>query len=152
MLSPASMVRMEQVWRKLVRSDSSALHNTRSDRDPPFWWESLDWYPLKCHQTGPIHTLEVMHNINYGFLHGVFFMNSTKYYARLKLSCKFGEAKCNPYWDISLTTSHGTNYVLNENLDFSQHNPYAIPSEIILWYSYPASFKNQTEILVELLH
>ena len=35
--------------------------------------------------------------------------------ARLKLSCKFGESKCNP---ITLTTSHGMDYVLNEHLDF----------------------------------
>ena len=27
-------------------------------------------------------------------------------------------------------TSHGTNYVPKEHLDFSQHNPYAIPSLI----------------------
>ena len=32
--------------------------------------------------------------------------------ARLKLCCKFGESKCNPYWHITLTTSHGMNYVL----------------------------------------
>ena len=43
-------------------------------------------------------------------------------------------------------------YVLNEHLDFSQHDPYAIPSEMILWYSYPASIKNQTETLTDLLH
>ena len=56
--------------------------------------------------------------------------------ARLKLSCKFGESKCNPYRSyITLTTSHGMNYVLNEHLDFSQHDPYAIPPVIILWYS-----------------
>ena len=35
---------------------------------------------------------------------------------RLKLYCKFGESKCNPYWDITLKTSHGTNYILNEHL------------------------------------
>ena len=44
--------------------------------------------------------------------------------ARLKLSCKIGESKCDPYyhWHITLTTSHGMNYVLNEHLDFSQHD------------------------------
>ena len=42
-------------------------------------------------------------------------------------------------------TSYDVNYVLNEHLDFSQHDAYAIPSAIILWYSYSASFKNQTE-------
>ena len=50
--------------------------------------------------------------------------------ARLKLSCKFGESLCDPYWDITLTTSHGMNFVLNDQLTFSQHDPYAIPSEI----------------------
>ena len=51
------------------------------------------------------------------------------------------------------------NYVVNEQLDFdlanfnfSQHDPYPIPSEILLWYSYSASFKNQTETLIDLLH
>ena len=38
--------------------------------------------------------------------------------ARLKLSCKFGESKCNPCKHIILTTSHGMDYVLNEHLDF----------------------------------
>ena len=59
--------------------------------------------------------------------------------ARLKLSGKFDESKCIPYWYITLTTSHGMNHVLNEHLDFSQHDPYqcpyAITSVIILWYS-----------------
>ena len=56
--------------------------------------------------------------------------------ARLKLSCKFDESKCNPYWYITLTTSHGMNHVLNEHLDFSQHDPhqcpYAITSVIVI--------------------
>ena len=55
--------------------------------------------------------------------------------ARLKLSCKFGESNCNPYWYITLTISHGMNYVLNEHLDVSQHDPCVIPSVTILWYS-----------------
>ena len=38
--------------------------------------------------------------------------------ARLKLSWKFDESK------------YGTKYVLNEHLNFSQYDPYAIPSEI----------------------
>ena len=38
----------------------------------------------------------IMHNINYEFPHGVFFINSTNN-ASLKLSCKFGESKCNSY-------------------------------------------------------
>ena len=41
------------------------------------------------------------------------------------------------------------NYVLNEHLDFSQHVP--LLSEIILWYKYSASFKDQTETFTELL-
>ena len=49
-------------------------------------------------------------------------------------------------------TSHGTHYVLNEHLDFSLHGPYAIPSEITLQYSYSASFKDQIETLIDLLH
>ena len=55
--------------------------------------------------------------------------------ARLKPSCKFGESKCDSCWHITLTTSHDMNYVLNEHLDFSQHDPYAIPSVMILWCS-----------------
>ena len=38
--------------------------------------------------------------------------------AKFKLSCKFGESKCNPCWHITLTTSHGMDYVLNEHLNF----------------------------------
>ena len=72
--------------------------------------------------------------------------------ARWKLFCKFGEWKYNPYWDITLETSHDTNYVPNKHLDFSKHGPYAMPSKMISWSSYPASFKNQTEILIELLY
>ena len=44
------------------------------------------------------------------------------------------------------------NYVLKEHLNLSQHDAYAIPSGMILWYSYSASFKNQTETLTDLLH
>ena len=72
--------------------------------------------------------------------------------ARLKLSCKFGESTNNPYWGITFMTSHDTNYVLNEHLDFSQHDPCATPSELILWYSYSASLKNQTRTLIGVLH
>ena len=69
---------------------------------------------------------------------------------RSKLSCKFGESKCNSYWDITMKTSHGMNYVLNEHLDLSQHVPYAILSETMLYYRYSASLMNQNEILIEL--
>ena len=84
--------------------------------------------------------------------HMVYFSWIPQNNARLKLSCKFVESKCNPYWDVTLTTSHSTNYVINEHLDFSQDDPYVIPSEMVLWYSYSASFKNQTEMLIDLLH
>ena len=67
--------------------------------------------------------------------HMAYFSRIPQNNPRLKLSCKFGESKCNPYWHITLMTSHGMNYVLNEHLDFGQHDPYAIPSVIILWYS-----------------
>ena len=83
-------------------------------------------------------------------------MNFDKVYpqnnAKLTLSHKLGESKFNPHCDIILTTSHGMNYVLNEHLDFSQHDPYATPSGMILWYRYSASFKNKTEPLSDLLH
>ena len=48
--------------------------------------------------------------------------------ARLKLSCKLGESKCNPRDNI--LTSHDTNYVLNEHVlaQSGQYAPYAIPS------------------------
>ena len=49
-------------------------------------------------------------------------------------------------------TLHGTNNAPNEQLDSSHQDPYAIQSEMILWYNYAASFKNQTEILIELYH
>ena len=39
----------------------------------------------------------------------------------LKLSCKFGVSKWNPYWFIALINSTGTNYVLNENEDIDRY-------------------------------
>ena len=53
--------------------------------------------------------------------HMVYFSCIPHNNSRLKLSCKFGESKCNPYWDTTLMTSHGINHVLNEHIDFSQH-------------------------------
>ena len=41
--------------------------------------------------------------------------------AALKLSCKFGELKWNPNWLIMLTSSSGTNYILNEHEDIGQY-------------------------------
>ena len=49
----------------------------------------------------------------------------------LKLSCKFGESKLNPYLVIVLTSSSGTNYVHNEHEDVDQYDSYAIPSKIM---------------------
>ena len=36
-------------------------------------------------------------------------------------------------------SSSGTNYVLHDHGDLGQCGPYAIPSEIVLYYSQPAS-------------
>ena len=49
-------------------------------------------------------------------------------------------------------TSHGSNYVPEKHPDFSQHDPYAKSSEMTLWYSYPASFKNQTDWVIALMN
>ena len=66
----------------------------------------------------------------------------------LQLSCKFDESKWNPYWVNMLTSSSGTNYVLNKHEDVDQYGPYAIPSEVMACYSYPVGLVNQFEILV----
>ena len=68
----------------------------------------------------------------------------------LKLSCKFGESKWNPYWIIVLPSSSGTNYVPNEHEDADQYDSYAIPSKLMPYQSYPKSLVNQNEILIEL--
>ena len=68
----------------------------------------------------------------------------------LKLSCKFGESKWNPYWIIVLTKSSGTNYVPNEHEGFDQHGSFSIPSELVLYQSHTESLVNQNEILIEL--
>ena len=49
-----------------------------------------------------------------------------------------------------LTSSSGTNYVLNEHEDVDQYGSFAIPSEIIPYQSYPESLVNQNEIIIEL--
>ena len=46
-----------------------------------------------------------------------------------------------------LTSSSGTNYVLNEHEDIGQYGPFAIPSAVMPCYSHPASLVNQFEIL-----
>ena len=42
-----------------------------------------------------------------------------------------------------LTSSTGTNYVLNEHEDVNQYGSFAIPSEIMLYESHPESLVNQ---------
>ena len=68
----------------------------------------------------------------------------------LKLPCKFGESKWNPYWVIVLTSSSGTNYVPNEHEGVDHYGSFAIPSELMLYQSHPESLVNQNEILIEL--
>ena len=50
-----------------------------------------------------------------------------------KPSWKFGEPKWNPYWVIMLTSSSGTNCVLNEHEYVDKYGSFAIPSEIVPW-------------------
>ena len=50
-----------------------------------------------------------------------------------------------------LTSSSGTNYVLNGHEDVDQYDSYAIPSKIIPFKSYPESLVNQNDIAIELL-
>ena len=61
----------------------------------------------------------------------------------VKLSWKFDKSKWYPYWVIVLTSSSGTNYVLNEHEDVDQYDSYAIPSELALYQSHPESLVNQ---------
>ena len=42
-----------------------------------------------------------------------------------------------------LTSSTGTNYVLNEDEDVNQYGSFAIQSEIMLYESHPESFVNK---------
>ena len=49
---------------------------------------------------------------------------------------------------MALTSTTGTNYVLNEHEDVDQCDTYAIPSEIMPCYSYPTSLVNQNEIML----
>ena len=49
-----------------------------------------------------------------------------------------------------LTSSSGTNYVLNEHGDFDQYGSFEIPSEIMPCKSYLVSLGNQNEIPIEL--
>ena len=49
-----------------------------------------------------------------------------------------------------LTSSSGTNCVPNEHEDVDQYDSYAIPSKLMLCWSYTVSLVNQNEIPVEL--
>ena len=49
-----------------------------------------------------------------------------------------------------LTSSSGTNYVLNEHEDVDQYGSFSIPSELVLYQSHPESLVNENEIPVEL--
>ena len=68
----------------------------------------------------------------------------------VKLPCKFGESKWYPYWVIVLTSSYGTNYVLNEHEDVDQYGSFPILSELVLYQSDPESLVNQNETLIGL--
>ena len=48
-----------------------------------------------------------------------------------------------------LTSSSGTNYVLNQHEDVEQYGPYVILFEVMPCYSYPASLVNQSEIFID---
>ena len=50
-----------------------------------------------------------------------------------------------------LTSSSGTNCDLNENEDVGQYRQYAIPSEVMPYYNYPASLVNQNETPLHLI-
>ena len=69
--------------------------------------------------------------------------------AMLQLSCKFDESIWNPHWVNMLISSSGTNYVLNDHEEVGQYGPYVILSEVMPRNSYPASFVNQFEILID---
>ena len=49
-----------------------------------------------------------------------------------------------------LTSSPGSNYVLNEHEDVDQYGSFAIPPDIMLDQSYPESLVNQNEIPFDL--
>ena len=45
---------------------------------------------------------------------------------------------------------HGTNYVPNEHEDVDQYDSFALSSDLMLYQSHPESLVNQNEILIEL--
>ena len=68
----------------------------------------------------------------------------------LQLSCKFGESAHKLYSVIVLTSSSGTNHLLNDHEDLEPYGPYLIPSEMMPYYSHPASLVNLFANLIEL--
>ena len=48
-----------------------------------------------------------------------------------------------------LTSSPGTNYVLNKHEDVGQYGPYVILSEVMPCYRCPASLLDQFEIIID---
>ena len=66
--------------------------------------------PLDQHQVGVNFQSHAQHQLWISSWHISWIPQNN---ARLKLSCKVGESNCNPYWHITLATSHGRNYVLN---------------------------------------
>ena len=66
----------------------------------------------------------------------------------LKLSWKFGESKWNPFWVIVLTSSSGTNYVLNEHEGVDQYGSFSKPSELVLYQSHPESLWTKMKSLL----
>ena len=68
----------------------------------------------------------------------------------LKLSWKFDESKWYPYWVIVLTSSSGTNYVLNDHEGIDQYGSFST-IRVSAIQSHPESLVNQNEIPVELL-
>ena len=66
--------------------------------------------------------------------------NTVQDNAMLHLSCKFVDLFDKTDWIITMLMSFSvTSYVFNEYEDFSQYGWYAIASEILPCYSYPAS-------------
>ena len=52
---------------------------------------------------------------------------------------------------MMLTSSSGTNDVLNKHEDVGQYGSFAIPSKMMQYQSHPESLVNQNYILIELL-
>ena len=70
--------------------------------------------------------------------------------AMLKLSWKFDESKWNPCWLITLTSSAGTNYGLNEHEDFDRYGSLTIPSKIMLYQIHILSLVDWLDKMIKL--